>query len=222
MRKQLLAAIVVVILCFSQVGAEAYVKGAINPLLMNYASAERKSKWERNTVAVCWENPDPAMEELRLLTKAAVQESWEKVANIKFTEWIPCTVGLPGIHIFVGDVGPKVEALGRYLDVRPNGMKLNFSFETIQRSCQESIRRCVRIFAVHEFGHALGFAHEQNREDAPEACQQEAQGQTGDWKVTEYDPVSVMNYCNKNWLGNGELSKMDIEAVQTLYGVRTT
>ena len=28
----------------------------------------------------------------------------------------------------------------------------------------------------------------------------------------------VMNYCNPEWLGNGNLSAMDITGVQTVYG----
>ena len=33
-----------------------------------------------------------------------------------------------------------------------------------------------------------------------------------------YDPSSVMNYCNPIYNNNGELSKFDVQALQTLYG----
>jgi hypothetical protein len=52
----------------------------------------------------------------------------------------------------------------------------------------------------------------------PEECQAERQGTDGDWFITEYDPTSVMNYCNPDWNGNGELSALDIAAIRALYG----
>jgi hypothetical protein len=36
--------------------------------------------------------------------------------------------------------------------------------------------------------------------------------------LTPYDPSSVMNYCNLKYNNEGLLSKMDIAALQTLYG----
>lgn len=76
----------------------------------------------------------------------------------------------------------------------------------------------IRAIAVHEFGHAIGFTHEQNRADAPGECQLLAQGTNPDTLLTPYDPTSVMNYCNKRWNNEGFLSALDISAAQALYG----
>ncbi|WP_233587534.1 M12 family metallopeptidase [Corallococcus sp. CA049B] len=99
-------------------------------------------------------------------------------------------------------------------------MELNFTFANWSPSCQFQREFCIRAIAVHEFGHALGFAHEQNRPDRPSTCTEPAQGSYGNLMIGAWDLQSVMNYCNPDWNGNGELSATDIEGVVQLYGRR--
>ena len=139
---------------------------------------------------------------------------------MRFVGWTACQPDAPGIRILVSDTGepPETLGVGKYLNKRPHGMTLNFTYKNWGRNCQSNPEFCIYAISVHEFGHALGFTHEQNRDDAPPECKKDQQGINGDYKVTQYDPNSIMNYCNPKWNGDGKLSALDILAVQKFYG----
>ncbi len=70
--------------------------------------------------------------------------------------------------------------------------------------------------AVHEFGHALGLAHEHERTDAPNCNDQQRQSQTSNLVyVGKYDPSSIMNYCKSNNINS--LSAGDVGGLNFLY-----
>lgn len=184
-----------------------------------FGTVVRDSKWPTLPIPVCWENPSADDARYRAISRSAVEETWERHSAVRFTGWGTCTATSPGIRIRIADEGSHVKALGRYLDKRPQGMVLNFTFANWSPSCQQNQDFCVYAIAAHEFGHSLGFAHEQNRPDAPAECREEnRQGTDGDYNVTKYDANSIMNYCSPAWNGDGKLSPLDIEAVQKFYG----
>lgn len=69
---------------------------------------------------------------------------------------------------------------------------------------------------MHEFGHALGFAHEEKRADYPSNAQCASRVGAGDSLSTAPDPDSVMVGC----VNNASMTLWDHIGAQKLYGAR--
>ncbi len=208
-------------------GADYSLEVSQTPKGEEYGYFMPGSEWPKDfdglaAVQVCWENPAPEFERERALVRDAVQSTWVKYSRLEFRGWRPCAARSRGIRIFVTDDGPYTKGLGRSLDGVPQGMVLNFTFGAWSPSCASPAEYrdlCIKSIAVHEFGHGVGFVHEHNRHDRPGECIKAPQGTSeGAVPLTPYDPSSVMNYCNPNYNNNGELSALDIEALQKKYG----
>jgi hypothetical protein len=186
------------------------------------------AKWANPSVPVCWESTVPSTPE-RDWVRSAINTSWNAAGSrLKFIGFGNCAANAVGIRIDVRDRdandGPHTRGLGNMLDGVPNGMVLNFTFKTWSQTCaaNETQREaCIRSIAVHEFGHAAGFSHEQNRPDTPGECAKRAQGTDGDLMLTPWDLESVMNYCNPIYSNNGVLSTFDKQGLRDsrAYGV---
>jgi hypothetical protein len=173
------------------------------------------AKWDSLTIPVCWE-PDTPKGSDRDLVQKAVTDSWQAHSHLRFIGWTDCAPNAVGIRIAVRDDGtddgPHTILLGKFLSGRPNGMVLNFTFRTWSQACleptktlsgEEHRQSCILSIAVPEFGHAIGFAHEQNRNDTSGECAKLRQGPDGDVMLTPWDLKSVMNYCNPTYNNNG-------------------
>jgi hypothetical protein len=181
------------------------------------------AKWSSPTIPVCWEPGSPGGVE-REWVKQAVRLSWEAHSRLRFVGWAECAPKAVGLRVVVRDAPgeyPRTEKLGQHLNSIPNGMTLNFTFRHWGQDCaasEEARKKCIVSIAVHEFGHAVAFAHEQNSHETPGECALKRQGPDGDTPLTPWDLESVMNYCNPTYLNNGMLSKNDIISVVKIYG----
>lgn len=163
----------------------------------------------------------------------AVAQTWEKAARVQFVGWDVCAGSSDGIRIAIKEEQPRSH-VGRTLAGLNSGMTLNFTFkvwtgmvddkEMMVPHCEfdEFKEQCIKGIAVHEFGHALGFPHEQDREDVPtEACKkrrEDAENPLGDLPLGTFDWSSIMNYCNGTWNNGGQLSATDRAQVANIYG----
>ncbi len=177
--------------------------------------------WRRLKIPVCWENPTDNNATGRGWVKQAITDTWQAHSKVSFTGWGLCQYDADGIRIRIEDTseGAHTVALGRDLGGVEDGMSLNFTFNhwnTAGCASPASQREfCIKAIAVHEFGHALGWSHEQNRPDRPASCHDAPQGEDGDTLVGPFDDHSVMNYC-ENY--RTTLSTGDILGLQAYYG----
>ena len=203
--------------------------------------------WQSEPIklVVCWENPDAANPlpgeidqtpgwQRREWVRLALKNSWEREARIIFVGWQQCqdegnpatpphTLGprRPG----TADENLKVQITssgggqnpghGSWGDYEQSGIILNLHCGS---------QTCMEFLAIHEFGHALGFYHEEERSDWPNnipGCPQQTYPPTPPWwpVPTELrwgapDRDSVMAYCSG---GPDALSPGDVAAVQRAY-----
>lgn len=180
-------------------------------------------------IPVCWEPTQPSLV-VRTWIEEVVQGQWGRYGRLIFTGWGECSVGTPGIHVrdTAAWAEPEWRTLGGYTQLKnglADGLRIDSSTTCAGYATAE---HCIKALALHEFGHALGFYHEENRpEYTGDRCGNSAV--SGGLEYGAYDIDSVMSYKGqasptcasldpngiKTW--KDTLSANDITAVQSAY-----
>lgn len=195
------------------------------------AAVYNSLRWDKSAISVCWLNINEAPSKERRWVSQTLKSTWEKYSGIRFVGWRACNGRASDISILIEDTerAPRSHlGINSYRSSTRKSnpsMHLNFTFKNWSTSCGETLaerKRCIEATTVHEFGHALGFTHEQDRNDTPEWCKKEEEHIDTDDSIDRlgaWDKFSVMNYCNPKWNNGGELSATDKRAVSSLYPI---
>jgi hypothetical protein len=173
--------------------------------------------WPGGVVPVCWvSGTNEPTRQAR--ARAILEETWSRVAQITFVGWGTCgssTTNVVQVHFQAG--------------TRGSTNKIGYVSDSTVELISDGTDEHFRYEVIHEFGHVLGFAHEQERPDnwdsngVPINCNRLDNGRQavpgGVYYTSSYDKSSVMNYC-AGWVQN--LSPGDISGIRAAYGLRMT
>ena len=203
----------VVLLLISQIGVAGYIHRSVDVV------------WPSERIAVCWENLTQDDNIHAKKVQSIVSTEYFK-AGYDFYSWVKCDsyLNLPKYLIRIEIVKgiPSCKDYGFRINHLKSGMNLKFSFSPtdVCAKNEKTKERCIQIYALHEFGHAVRLLHEHERLDSNCFRGNWEETKKSGIEVSEYDKLSIMDYCQNRRMRNGKmpimLSKGDLEAIKKI------
>jgi hypothetical protein len=158
------------------------------------------------------------MTDIIRMAERYVRDSWSRYSDVAFTGWEACRGNwreFRGVVVYVGDRSIRVSGAST------NPARSHALIRLAGRREFDNVRDAVTRYAViHEFGHALGFAHEHHRIDGTREC---LDSDDGGWAhgpgITIADRRSIMSYCRPSGTDWNDISAGDVAGLQNLYGI---
>ena len=159
--------------------------------------------WEAGAVIdVCFKGPGIAASPV---IQDALDDTWSTAANIEFDYHGTCPASVPSTWVPTylvvtpagspGWGGTGAPGIGNRLNTtcdRAPGWNNQPNFQVAIAGDTGGL---IKMVAVHEFGHMLGFYHEDTRDDDSVATACNAADSETAGHLTEYDALSIMNQC---------------------------
>jgi hypothetical protein len=222
-------------LCLSSVDqAIAEPVGSVSqPLVLNGSTV----LWTQNgnLVPMCWHQllqfPNTNAEnDAKAFVAQTIQDGWISLLNLRIS-WVDCPTSGGAQHVRVklrtGDSGyggttlqvgmATLSTAAQRVVPPPNdppGLLMGFRTDWNQN---DQTRANFRSLILHEFGHVLGFDHEQVRTDGPPGVSCYSNTLSNAIRIGPPDPRSIMgwSYCTE---ALGALSPDDIRGARSVYG----
>jgi Astacin (Peptidase family M12A) len=193
----------------------------------------------------------PSLDEVIMHVRGALKNSWEKYSSVRFIGFEYCNTLSTSelakcIRLYIHPDAPNNSIIGKaalqYSGIttqfKPwgnDGQCIRYVFPIVQH-----IFDCVEQYAIHEFGHAIGFGHEWETSQTPDSCSNTKEEKPVPHSDTStiynpnrqnrytivdsnYDWDSIMTYDEQcahvsgERIGSINLSPIDIKGVQAVY-----